>query len=131
MHSYLLPIYPEAHTASAQVLVNISQPQFFEHFLSERSGKFVQWFDGFRQIHRENHGVQLINGEFAQSDYTIRLWNLSSGSWLPTSPRGKQQPSPSGWARTNHNGATLSICCSTSFLSGGSSSNRTAMHYRR
>jgi len=63
--------------------------QLSKHFLSERSGKFVQWFDGFRQIHRENHGVQLINGEFAQSDYTIRVWNLSSGSWLPTSPAGK------------------------------------------
>jgi len=45
--------------------LNIAEPQFFEHFLAERGGKFVQWFDGFRPIHRENDGVQLINSEFA------------------------------------------------------------------
>jgi hypothetical protein len=37
------------------LVVNISQPQFFEHFLPERGGKFVQWFDGLRNVQPENH----------------------------------------------------------------------------
>jgi hypothetical protein len=46
-------------------LVNISQPQFFEHFLPERGSEFVQWFDGLRNVQPENEGIQLIDGEFA------------------------------------------------------------------
>jgi len=44
-------------------LVNISELQFSKHFLSERGGKFVQWFDGLRNVQPENEGVQLVDGE--------------------------------------------------------------------
>lgn len=46
-------------------LVNILQPQFSEHFLSERGGKFIQWFHGLRHVQPENEGVQLVDGELA------------------------------------------------------------------